>query len=175
MGEDGDIKTSEVWNVAKGFSNFEILEPILENTRLIKVALYGCEQINDSVMLSPELKTFARLEAIKRIHTNLENLHDSTKEFIKKEDKLDYLIFSNTLEALGRVLNDDERLSKIITDQRTKQQRLVIEEAFFKNVLDKLRKLNSDFLRPLNKANLIFPGSEDTDLDRLKEQIIEGG
>ena len=60
-------------------------------------------------------------------------------------------------------------------DQRTNTYVNKIDEEHFGNCLEDLRGIKEKLNVPLNRANLIFPESEEVDADELKRRIIEGG
>jgi len=77
-----------------------------------------------------------------------------------------------------RIMNVKEVISaikSIKTDQRTHSKTTVINEEHFWVCLNELRSIKKELPQPLNKKSLIFPSSDEIDLDALKNELIFGG
>ena len=59
--------SSEAWNVAQGYTHLKILKPLVETDKLVKIAIYGTENIEDSFNIHPQIKVNMRIEAINRL------------------------------------------------------------------------------------------------------------
>lgn len=163
---------TDVWNIAKGYVTLKILKILVENDSLVNIAIYGYENLNESIGYTPEMIVQKRIEAIQRIHTNLEKIFSNSEFTIKKGDKA---VFKGYEERLQTVFESLDGIIDETKDQRTQKTTITIREKHFKNCLDELRSIMKEMNQELNNANLIFPSSEETDIDKLKEELIHGG
>jgi len=165
--------SSEPWNVAKGFVFHSVLLPTGEINRLIKIARFGAETLEEATSIPKEFKAAARKEAIFRIHSLLMDTLISENEFaIKKKDAEKFSSYEE------RLINLSEKLEAITSkahDQRDSSSYEEINEEHFTNCLKALIKIKREMNVELNNAELIFPSSEEFDLDRIKEEIMSGG
>lgn len=168
-------KGSEAWNVAQGYTQLKILKPLVEMDKLVKIAIYGAEEIDASLTVEnyPGLKEKLRIEAINRLTDILREVVENSQFACNKADS------KETLEKLFTRIKEVEKVLPGIqsksTDQRTGSAMLTINEEHFNLCLEHLRKIKEEIPTPLNQNNLIFPSSEEIDLDKIKKQIIEGG
>ena len=163
---------SDIWNIAKGYVTLKILKILVENDTLVNVAIYGYEEISESLNYNQEVITKKRIEALQRIHTNLEKIFSNSEFTITKKDLSSFQQYNDTLKT---VFESIDGITIETIDQRTNKKVIEIDESHFKNCLDTLREVMREMNRDLNNANLIFPSSEETDLQALKEELIEGG
>lgn len=164
---------SEPWNIAKGYVTLKVLSPLIENDKLVNMALYGCDNIDAATAYPVDVKILNRLEGIKRLHTNLEKIYSNAYFAIKKKDITKFEGYkTGVLDVIEKSL---PTLSNISEDQRNKAQEITIDEELFTKCLDMLRKMMLDMNVELNNANLIFPSSEETDIEAIKEELIHGG
>jgi hypothetical protein len=172
MSENEGLETSEVWNVAQGYTQLKILKPLVEMDKLIKISIYGAEYIKQSLQILQEMKLMNRIEALNRFVDILRELIENTYFALGKEIKpvLEQLEFR--VMEVNKVIN---AISRITTDQRTGKRDIVINEMHFTNCLEELRDIKKKITDPLNKNGLIFPSSEEIDLDKIKNNIIYGG
>jgi len=169
----GFERTTDSWNVAGGFVIMKILKPLVEVDKLVSVALYGAENIDSSLHLAPEEKTMARIEAIHRLIDMLKTIIENSYFAMKKFGTL------AELEALElKVINVDNVVGAIAytqTDMRTNTTSVVINESHFITCLNALREVKKNITKPLNSNGLIFPMSEEVDLESIKANIIDAG
>ena len=163
---------SDAWNVAKGYVNHKILLPLVECDKLIRIAMFGSEFIEQSIMIEPSVKTYFRLESIKRLINELKILVENTNAFLRKNGLETMEELTQCIEAVEEVLPGIE---KETTDAVNHNITIQINEQHFNLVLGYLRDIKEEIVKPLNQSNLIFPSSDEFDLDKLKEQLIFGG
>lgn len=163
---------SDTWNVAQGYTQLKILSLLVEMDSLVKTAIYGSDHIEDSIMMPPEIKTSLRLEALYRLIDDIKLVIENCKFAIKKtsQEKLSEMIIN-----IEEVENYTQGLEDLKTNHQTGQKRREINEAHFYNVLSCLRAIKEELPFILNDSNLIFPASEETDLDRVRKELVEGG
>ena len=164
---------SEAWNVAQGYTHLKILKPLVEMDKLVKIAIYGTENIEESFNVPQQIKINLRIEAINR-------LIDTLKEIIENSDfAMNLKDTSQTLKDLNNRIFEVEKyisgISKVETDQRTQEKRIKINEDHFDLCLQELRNIKKEINIPLNKNSLIFPTSDEIDLDKMKNELIFGG
>ena len=54
--KESDSTASEPWNIAKGYVTMKILAILVENDKLVKIALYGCEDVSLSMTIDNPTK-----------------------------------------------------------------------------------------------------------------------
>jgi len=166
-------KGSDAWNVAQGYTHLKILKPLVEMDKLVKIAIYGSEHIEDSFTIPDELKTRVQIEAIHRLIDTLRETIENS-EFAMNvsgtQDEIEKL--NNRIQDVEKVISG---ISRKESDQRTQQSRVVLNEDHFWLCLEELRSIKKDLPDALNKNSLIFPTSDEIDLEKLKEQFVFGG
>lgn len=166
-------KGSDAWNVAQGYTHLKILKPLVEMDKLVKISIYGTENIEESMQFPEDMKTQIRIEAMNR-------LLDTLREIIENSDfamnqagtKDDLLKLSLRIENVEKVISG---ISRQVKDHRNNDTRTILNEDHFWLCLEELRKIKREIPNPLNKNSLIFPTSDEIDLDKLKDQFIHGG
>jgi hypothetical protein len=166
---------SESWNVAQGYTNLKILKPLVEMDKLVKVALYGSEYIEDYMQLqqNPELLISLRTQALLRFIDILKELDENSDFAMEKEGTKTKL-----KELAERVKVVEQYIDGITYDEydaRNNSKVTKINEPHFRACLNELREIKKEIPMPLNKNSLIFRGSDEVDLDKLAKQIEESG
>lgn len=165
---------SDSWNVADGFTKLKILKPLVEMDKLIKIAIYGAESIEETFNLLqyPEMRTMLRIEALNRLIDVLRECIENSRFACKKDEKATI----DELEARVFLVKDVlPAVSSEQIDMRTNSRAVVINEEHFLICLEELREIKKAIPEPLNKSSLIFPSSDEIDLSKIKEQIEMGG
>lgn len=163
---------SEVWNIAKGFTNFSVLALLIEINNLVKVARFGYERISEKYTLTPVQMAANRVEALARIEDNLRQLYENTYFVMKEADKK---TMDECLEKLDAVKEVLDAITTETTDQRTQRKSFILNEDHFNLCLTHLRQIKRDMHTPLNNSQLIFPTTEELDFSKLEEELIHGG
>lgn len=165
---------SDSWNVADGFTKLKILKPLVEMDKLVKIAIYGAENIEDtfSLLQYPEMRTMIRIEALNRFIDILRETIENSRFACKKVEQG----IIDELEARVFYVRDVlPAISTQQTDMRTNSTITIINEEHFSICLEELRNIKKTIPEPLNKSALIFPSSDEIDLSKIKEQIELGG
>lgn len=166
-------KGSDAWNVAQGYTHLKILKPLVEMDKLVKIAIYGCENIEDSLITPEELKTQMRIEAMNRLIDTLREIIENSDFAMNQKDTKDNLLkLKIRIEFVENVISG---ISRKVSDQRTGEIKTALNEDHFWICLEELRSIKKEIPDPLNKNSLIFPASDDIDLEKIKEQLINGG
>lgn len=165
---------SDSWNVADGFTKLKILKPLVEMDKLVKIAIYGAETIDDTFNLLqyPEMKTMLRIEALNRLIDVLRETIENSRFACKKEEKA---ILDELEQRVFLVRDVLPAISGEQIDMRTNSRVVVVNEEHFGTCLEELREIKKTIPEPLNKSSLIFPSSDEIDLSKIKEQIELGG
>lgn len=166
---------SESWNVAQGYTNLKILKPLVEMDKLVKVALYGSEYIEDFIQLqqNPELLVSLRVQALMRLIDCLKEIDENSDFAMEKQgtkDKLKEL--SEKTKIVEQYIGG---ITWIESDARTGAKVTKINEEHFTNCLNALREIKKEIPTPLNQNSLIFRGSDEMDLDKLASIMEQGG
>lgn len=173
-GNHSGYTSTETWNIGKFFSNTHVLVPLIECRRLVKLALFGTEDITYDLNISPSEKALVRVNSLKRLNEELRQIIEDTTFCMDKanaKDLNDLKLKLQMIDKLGLI----EKSYSIKSDQRTNTDTHSIKEDEFKKVLNKLREILDHLKKPLNNRNLIFPASESIDIDELQKRIEEGG
>jgi hypothetical protein len=166
---------TDAWNIAQGYTALKILKPLVEMDKLVKIAIYGYENIEDAFIFQtqPAMKTQMRIEALQRIIDTLRELFENSEFAMKK---------SMTPETLAELQTRTEKVEQVLgaitkenLDMRTGQRETQINEEHFSTCLNELRNIKQAIPKPLNENALIFPSSDEVDLEKIKLGIIEGG
>ena len=172
MGENEGLETSEIWNVAQGYTQLKILKPLVEMDKLIMISIYGTEHIENSLQIPQEMKTLNRIEAINRLIDILREVIENTYFALGKEIKPILEELERRVMKVNEVIN---AISRTTLDQRTGKKEIVVNEKHFTVCLEELRNIKKLIADPLNKNGLIFPSSEEIDLDKIKNNLIHSG
>lgn len=169
---DAIITAADAWNVAQGYTQLKILKPLVEMDKLVKIAIYGYEDIDQSIQFPEQIVTLKRIEAINRLIDVLREIIENT-HFVM--DKKSGIILEELEERVRKVENIIGAIHRKTTDQRTNEVTIVINDEHFAICLEELRDIKKEIEIPLNNKNLIFPSSDETDLEKIKNQLIFGG
>lgn len=172
---EGDISLSSTynaWNVASGYSYTKILKILVLCDDYIRIAEFGCINIDDMFMRTPDMIAGERVVAIKRLCSELIMLIENTYFAVRKEHKAKLDIFRTRLRKIRAFLPKietrrfDARVNKYMTN---------INEEHFMNCLEDMRDIKEAMMTPLNSSGFIFPESEEVDIDKIKQEIMESG
>ena len=163
---------SEVLNIASGWTKLKILLPFVMANKLITISQFGAEHIAESLIMDDNLVIKARMEGINRLIDVMRQIIEGSYFALKPFDKelvSDYLKKVDNIEAVLpaiRVVN---------FDARNNEASVSINEEHFSLCLTELRKILKELAIPLNNNSLIFPSSDELDLDKIKNELIFGG
>jgi len=158
--------------VAQGYAITKILKILVLLDDYIRIAEFGSLDVEASFQLHPAILIEIRLQAMKRLCSELLLLIENSTFIMQKIGKDELEAMRAKLYKIRKLLPAMET-SKL--DQRNGRRIKNINEEHFGNCLEDLRKIKEELNIPLNRANLIFPESEEVDVDEMKRRIIEGG
>ena len=171
MGDDSIVSPTETWNIGKNFSMYHVLLPFIECKRLVKICLFGVDDISED-MIPKEIKNLNKINALNRLLEELKQIIDDTNFVMDKTTK-------KTMEGLKKKLGDVEKvidgISYEVIDTRTGYGSTVLFEKHYSNCLNVLRVVLSEIKSPLNIKDLIFASGGEIDLEKLKQELIESG
>ena len=163
---------TDAWNVADGFTQLKILRLLILLDRYDTIAQFGTEDIGEGAELNDNQISQRRVEGLQRLQSITRQLLGNTLFAIKKADK-------PTIEAmLGRLKTLDEFIPKSFSqkhDHVSQEDYFEIDEQLFSKILEILTDIKVNLNIPLNNAGLIFRPSEEIDLDKIMNDIVEGG
>jgi len=169
----GEISTgTDAWNVADGYTKLKILRQLIMLDRWDTIAQFGTEEIEEDQQFSDNHLKKRRVEAIQRFHSTIKQLLGNVKFAMKKSD---HPIIENMLERIKVVDEFMLKLYSMKEDHVTHEELFEINEELFKNILDILQAVKDELNTPLNNAGLIFRPTEEVDLDKIMQGIVDAG
>lgn len=173
MKKEREITTgTDAWNIAGGYVETKILRPLVLLDSYIRVAKFGSETIEESITLPPTVIDRLRIRALEYMMNELRIIIENTEFAIKKQEK------SKLKPIIDKLKIAEEKLTKTFDtsiDTRTNNKGITIDEKKFSEALQKLREVKLEIATPLNNSGLIFPVSEEFDLQIIKDNLIQGG
>lgn len=162
---------TQAWNIADGFTKIKILRLLIQLDLYEEIAMFGKKDMDEQVPNS-EI-AYRRVEGFDRLLFTLKQLIGNCKFSIEKGD--DEKLVKMLNERIGVV----EEYADGIADQQfndiTKESKIVINEEHFQNCLKVLKSIKDELNFPINRAGLIFRQSDEMDLDKIMQDIVQGG
>lgn len=169
----GDVNLgSDAWNVADGYTKLKILRQLIMLDRWDTIAQFGTEEIDEDLPYNSNQIKKRRVEALQRFHSTIKQLLGNVLFALRKEDK------PKVEGLLDRVKTTEEFLAKTFEEDdgdSINDVQFEINEDLFKKILDILQDVKDQLNTPLNNAGLIFRPTEEVDLDKIMNDIVEGG
>jgi hypothetical protein len=177
FGGAGDVEGSvalgtEAWNVAEGYTKLKILRLMIQIDRYDTIAQFGTEEMGDDFNMDDTTIARKRIEAFQRFTSILKQLIGNVKFAIKKDQKVTIRGLEERLENVENIMNDIYAEEE---DQISHIQTIVINEKLFMSGLKILQQIKEDLNIPMNKAGLIFRESDEVDIDKIMNEIVQGG
>ncbi len=163
---------TENWNVAKGYTHLKILQLLYDLDRFDRVAQFGTEDFDQDQMLSDNDINKRRVEGLQRFHSTLKILIGNVLFALKSSDQPTVKQMQERLKTLNEFL---PKCFESVEDRVSHDINFVIDEKLFNKILEILQEIKDELNTPLNNANLIFRASEEIDLDKIMDGIVEGG
>lgn len=161
----------QAWNIADGFTKIKILKLLIEVDLYENIATYGKQNYDDEVPIYqiPE----RRVEGMDRLIFILRQLIGNCRFSIDKGE--DEKLVSSFLKRLDNVEQVIDGIANVYTNDITKTDEVVINEEHFKKCFNICRSIKDELNFPINRAGLIFRHSDEMDLDKIMNEIVEGG
>ncbi len=156
------------WNVAADYTKFKIMKQLYMADEYEIIATFGTSEMFEEFQIGEDIKSVARLKAIRRLLKSLQMVVNNTKFAVKKRDEETMKEYLKTLKKVENIL---PTLSKTKYNAKLRKSMIEIQEENFEKVLNHLVSLKSEINEPLNRADLIFTHFEDFDPKAAKEQI----
>jgi hypothetical protein len=160
------------WNSADGYSKLKILRQLILLDRWETIAQFGAEEIDEDQNYDTNRLKKRRVEALERLHATLKQLVGNVLFAMKKEDLPKLRIIQTRVENIEDFI---QKTYTIKEDRVTHEDVFEINEKLFKKLLEIMQAIKDQLNTPLNNAGLIFRTSEEIDLDKIMQGIIEGG
>jgi len=165
------LESSETgnWNVAAGYVRL-LMQHLIELHENEKIAYFGTISLPDEFMLDDNTKNIARIKALRRYAKTLEMLIRDVKFALRKNDRPSIDKFK---EEIVRVQKLIPMVEIKVTNSRERKETITIDEQKFDKFLSILINIKEQILSPMNRADLIFVGSDaDWDPIEYKKQIM---
>ena len=169
--DDLDLGTDN-WNVADGYTKIKILKQLIFLDRFDTISQFGTEDMGEDIQFDDNTIKKRRCEALQRFHSTLKQLLGNVVFALKSSDQGKVKAFQERLATCDEFMN---KVFKTSEDKVSHEQLFAIEEELFTKILEILQDVKDKINTPLNNANLIFRASEEIDLDKIMDQIVEGG
>ena len=172
-GVGGDINLgTDNWNVADGYAKLKILRQLILLDRYDTIAQFGTEDIADDMPFDDNTIKRRRIEALQRLHSTLKQLLGNVAFCLNKKDQEDVALLNDRIKTVGEFISKTFDSKE---DAVTHEDLFEIEEPLFKKLIDILEDVKDKVNTYLNNANLIFRASEEIDIDKIMNTIVEGG
>jgi len=160
------------WNVADGYTKLKILRQLILLDRFDTISQFGTEDLGEDQMLSDNDIKKRRVEALQRFHSTLKQLIGNVLFALKTEDQPSVKALQERIKTISEFLSKSYESKE---DAVTHDEIFDIDEKLFDKILDILQDIKDKLNTPLNNANLIFRASEEIDLDKIMQGIVDGG
>jgi len=172
-GGTGDISTgTEAWNVAIGYTQLKILRHLYLLDRWDTLAQFGTEEIDEDVNYNSNQIKKRRVEGLQRFHSTIKQLLGNVLFALGKKDQDLVKGLIDRANGVGEYLDQTHECTN---DTLSYEENFTINEKLFKKCLDILEEIKDQLNTPLNNSGLIFRQSEEVDLDKIMNGIIDGG
>lgn len=162
---------TQAWNIADGFTKIKILRLLIQLDLDEETAMFGRK--DDTEMVDPYNFPQKRVEGFNKMLFHLDQLIGNCRFSIEKGD--DEKTISGMIARIRNVEDVSDGIATITRNDVTKEEEIMINELHFKTCFDILRNVKDELNFPINRAGLIFRQSDEMDLDKIMNEIIEGG
>lgn len=161
----------QTWNIADGYTKIKILRLLILIDTYETISKFGYGEQEE--LVSPEIIPQKRIEGLQRVIFYLKQLIGNCK-FALREHR-DFKQIKEFEDRLAIVEKYENGSYTINYNYVTKDNLISINESHFNLCFDILRKIKDELNFPINASGLIFRQSDDVDLDKLINEIVEGG
>lgn len=162
---------TQAWNIADGFTKIKILRLLIELDLHETIAMFGKKDMEEQ--FNNEDLPYRRVEAFERMLFCLRQLIGNCRFSIEKGE--DEKTISGMIERIDNVESVADGIASQFVNDVTKETELKVNEDHFRKCFDVLRSIKDELNFPINRAGLIFRQSDEMDLDKIMNDIIEGG
>ena len=162
---------TQAWNIADGYTKIKILRLLIQIDVDEEIAMFGRK--DDGEDIPREMINQRRVESFEKMIFHLRQLIGNCRFSIEKgEDE-------KIVQGFSERLNNVEEVANGISDWKvndvTKEDTLIINYVHFRKCFDILRSIKDELNFPINRAGLIFRQSDEIDLDKIMQDIEQGG
>ena len=174
QGESGGAMSlgSDAWNVADGYTKLKILKQLIYLDRYENIALYGNDDIDEEGSFDESTNNKRRETALLRYISTLRQLLGNVKFAIRQDDHPKIKRFLYELSEVSELVAG---ISFQQTNEISHETTFLINEEHMRNCIAVLQTIKDEINVPINKAGLIFKGSDEVDLDKIMAEIEAGG
>jgi len=171
-GDEGISLGTDAWNVADGFTKIKILRQMIMLDRWETIAEFGTEEVDEDRGYNNNQIKKRRVDGLERFVSTLKQLIGNTKFAMRKQDVGLMQGFSERIEVVEKYLKEVHEVKEDPVDHT---ENFTIDEELFKKIFTILQDIKNEINTPLNTAGLIFRPTEEIDLDKIMQDIVEGG
>lgn len=162
---------TQAWNIADGFTKIKILRLLIELDLHETIAMFGKKDMEEQ--FDPMEIPYRRVEGFERMLFCLRQLIGNCRFSIEKGN--DEKTIAGMIDRIDQVETVADGIASKFINDITKEDELKINEDHFRKCFDILRAIKDELNFPINRAGLIFRQSDEMDLDKIMNDIIEGG
>lgn len=162
---------TQAWNIADGFTKIKILRLLIEIDLHETIAMFGKKDMEEQTENSQI--PYRRVEAFERMLFSLRQLIGNCAFSIEKG--ADEKTIAGLNERIDQVETVADGIASQFVNDVTKEDDLRINEDHFRKCFNILRSIKDELNFPINRAGLIFRQSDEMDLDKIMNDIVEGG
>jgi hypothetical protein len=164
---------NQAWNIADPYAKL-IFQGVSEMRGLVTIATYGVDDMANELFVNPEVKKRNRINALNRLIDCEREIFETAKFqcIKKKKTKARYEVLKKRLNSIVNVINGCFSQTR---DERNNTKRIEINEEHFNLCLENLRYIKEELPVLLDEAGLVFPPSNETDIGKIKDELIHGG
>jgi hypothetical protein len=162
---------TQAWNIADGYTKIKILRLLIQLDVDEEIAMFGRK--DDGDIIPPDMVNQRRVESFEKMIFHLRQLIGNCRFSIEKGN--DEVIVAGFIERLENVENVANGIADWKINDVTKENTLDINDEHFRKCFDVMRSIKDELNFPVNRAGLIFRQSDEMDLDKIMNDIIQGG
>lgn len=163
---------TEAWNVADGYTKIKILRNLIVLDRWETIAEHGTEEMDEDLGFSENMLNKRKIEALHRFVSTLRQLIGNVKFAIKKGHRDKINGYEERLNLIRTYLPD---VSEKTENAITHEEQLILHDELFNKIFLILQDIKDKLNFPINASGLIFRESDEIDLDKIMNEIVEGG
>ena len=163
-----DLGESGNWNRADDWSREMIFRPLFEAKEYLRVAKFGCSNMEEEAFFDDKTKTKWRIEGLKWARQRFEEgVANSVFSIRTKTDKDIVIKILKELQDMEDQLDD---IYSVVVDREEKK--IVINEEMHNFFIKIINRMFVEVTEPFNRSDLIFIYREPFDGAKFKEETM---
>jgi hypothetical protein len=162
----------DTWNISDGYTKIKILRILIEIDLYETIAHFGYKDMDEKDFSDDEIIRQKRVEALFRVCFLLKQLLGNCRFSLEKKNMRLIYTFYHRINQVEEVIDG---VFEKKYDLVCKTEITTINEQHFRLCSNTLRVVKDEMNFPINDAGLIFRRSDEVDLDKIMNDIIEGG